>query len=143
MNIQSNLNIKYNIHVHCTDSMHLISIRKVTDRKLQKKGKSPSKCQHDLALKFPYFDFLSKDLYNDIILLGGTIQFWKSDRILLNVKYSLFCLVWVRLMFRYCFSIPAENIPSNLEINIFSQNIYIVFGIFVVLFKHFKNLIEV
>ena len=39
MNIQSNLNIKYNIHVHCTDSMHLISIRKVADRKFQKKGK--------------------------------------------------------------------------------------------------------
>jgi diacylglycerol kinase family enzyme len=39
MNIQSNLNIKYNIHGHCTDNMHLISIRKVADRKLQKKGK--------------------------------------------------------------------------------------------------------
>ena len=34
MNIQSNLNIKYNIHVHCT-----FSIRKVADRKFQKKGK--------------------------------------------------------------------------------------------------------
>ena len=39
MNIQSNLNIEYNIHVHCTDSMQLISIRKVADKKLQKKGK--------------------------------------------------------------------------------------------------------
>ena len=41
MNIQSNLNIKYNIHVHCTDSMHLISIRKVADRKFQKRGNNP------------------------------------------------------------------------------------------------------
>jgi hypothetical protein len=39
MNIQSNLNVKYHINVHCTDSMHLISIRKVADRKFQKKGK--------------------------------------------------------------------------------------------------------
>ena len=71
-----------------------------------------------------------------------------SDRVsttekesLLNVKYSLFCLVWVRLMFRYCLHIPTENIPSNLEINIFSQNIYLV--VFLVLFKHLKNPIEV
>jgi hypothetical protein len=41
MNIQSNLNIKYNIHGHCTDNMHLISIRKVADRKLQKRGNNP------------------------------------------------------------------------------------------------------
>ena len=40
MNIQYDLNIKY--HIICsffTDSMHLISIRKVADRKFQKKGK--------------------------------------------------------------------------------------------------------
>jgi hypothetical protein len=42
MNIQSNLNIKYNIHVHCTDSMHLISIKKkMADKKFQKKGNNP------------------------------------------------------------------------------------------------------
>jgi hypothetical protein len=39
MNIQSNSNVKYHINVHCTDSMHYISIRKVADRKFQKKGK--------------------------------------------------------------------------------------------------------
>ena len=39
MNTQSNLNIENNIYVHCTDNMHLISIRKVADSKLQKKGK--------------------------------------------------------------------------------------------------------
>ena len=33
MIIQSILNIKYNIHVHCRDSMHFISIRKVANRK--------------------------------------------------------------------------------------------------------------
>ena len=35
MNIQSNLNIKYNIHINCTESMYLISIRKEADRKFQ------------------------------------------------------------------------------------------------------------
>ena len=35
INIQSYLNTKYNIHVHWTENMHLISLRKVTDRNCQ------------------------------------------------------------------------------------------------------------
>ena len=78
MNIQSNLNIKYNIHVHCTDSMHLISIRKVADRKFQKKGEITLKMSvlsRDITLNFAYFNLLSKDLYNDIYDLGVLYNF--------------------------------------------------------------------
>ena len=84
MNIQSNLNIKYNIHVHCTDSMHLISIKKkMADKKFQKKGNNP---QNVSIVTWPspkmcIFLFLVQGLLQRYIWLRGTIQFWKSDRI--------------------------------------------------------------
>jgi hypothetical protein len=49
--------------------------------------------------------------------------------------------VCVRLYFRYSLNIDAQNIPSNLEINIFFPKY--IFGIFLVLFKDFRIPIEV
>lgn len=42
MKIQSNLNIEYNIHVHCTENMHLNFIRRVADiENFSKRGDNP------------------------------------------------------------------------------------------------------
>ena len=50
MNIQSNLNVKYHINVHCTDSMHFISIRKVQIENFRKRGNKP---QHVSIVMWP------------------------------------------------------------------------------------------
>ena len=77
MNNQSNLNIKYNIHVHFTGSIHLF-LYKISGR---------SKISWPSPKIFIFWYLVQRPLQR-YIWLGGTIQFWKSYRIPNNCVLS-------------------------------------------------------